>query len=113
MTEFLRPVYHEMFIGNMKSKYIVQEPVIKVDNYQEIHHRIKKDNINIRKVCAKHLGSRNPWLPIKPNLNVNYYFLDKLKRLGWCVNAKVSMLYNIIASSREGNSAIHFDMTVV
>ena len=64
--------------------------MIKFDKYKEIHERIKRDNLNKRKVCAKYLGSPNPWLPVKPNLNVYYYYLDKVKKLGWCVNAKVS-----------------------
>ena len=84
----------------MKEKYIVQEPVLKFDKYQEVRQRIKNDKINVIKVCAKHLGSRNPWLPVKPNLNVNYYFLDKIKKLGWCVNAKVSVISIIIAITR-------------
>lgn len=76
----------------MNGRYIVQKPVIKFDRYKEIRKRIEKDNMNIRKVCAKHLGSVNPWLPVKPHLNVYYYFLDKVKKLGWCVNAKVSII---------------------
>ena len=69
--------------------------MIKFDKYKEIRERIKRDNLNIRKVCAKYLGSRNPWLPVKPNLNVYYYYLDKVKKLGWCVNAKVGSVFII------------------
>ena len=63
----------------------------KIDPFINIKERIKHYAINQRKVCAKYLGSTNPWLPLKPHLNVQYYYLDKNKRLGWCVNAKVSL----------------------
>ena len=77
----------------MNRKYFVQSPVIKLDKYKDIRERIEKDNMNIRRVCAKHLGSRDPWLPVKPHLNVYYYYLDRFKKLGWCVNAKVGCIF--------------------
>ena len=60
-----------------------------LDPFTNIKLRIQEDNKNIRKVCAKYLDSKDPWLPIKPKSSVEYYFLDKPKKLGWCVNAKV------------------------
>ena len=62
----------------------------KIDPFINIKKRIEQYAINQRKVCAKYLGSTNPWLPVKPHTNVQYYYLDKSKKLGWCVNAKVS-----------------------
>ena len=62
----------------------------KIDPFINITERIKEYKINQEKVCAKHLGSISPWLPVKPHLNIQYYYLDKTKKLGWCVNAKVS-----------------------
>jgi hypothetical protein len=62
----------------------------KIDPFINIKQRIEEYAINQRKVCAKYLGSANPWLPVKPHLNVQYYYLDNSKKLGWCVNAKVS-----------------------
>ena len=51
---------------------------------------VEQDVINKRKVCAKFLGSINPWLPVKPGIDVLNYYIDKHKKLGWCVNPKVS-----------------------
>ena len=61
----------------------------KIDPFVSIKQRVKQYTINQRKVCAKYLGSTIPWLPVKPRLNIQYYYLDKTKKLGWCVNAKV------------------------
>ena len=78
-------------LGRTNEENILREPVIKVDQYKQIRKRIEIDNINIQKVCAKYLGSRDPWLPVKYRLGVKYYHLDKVKKLGWCVNLKVSI----------------------
>ena len=93
MYSILNKVYHEAHLGKTNGKYIIRDTVIKFEKCKDIRERIKRDNSNIRKVCAKYLGSRNPWLPVKPNLNVYYYYLDKSKKLGWCVNAKVSIIF--------------------
>ena len=62
---------------------------VELDPFTNIKLRIQEDNKSIRNVCAKYLDSKYPWLPIKPKPTVQYYFLDKTKKLGWCVNAKV------------------------
>ena len=62
---------------------------VELDPFTNIKLRIQEDNKSIRNVCAKYLDSKHPWLPIKPKPTVQYYFLDKTKKLGWCVNAKV------------------------
>ena len=87
--------FHETIIGQLETKYFVQKPDKQPDPFNEIEKRIEKDAINKQKVCAKYLGSINPWLPVKPKLNVYYYYLDRMRKLGWCVNAKVSNIYFI------------------
>ena len=62
----------------------------KIDPFINIKETVKQYKINQEKVCAKHLGSISPWLPVKPHLNTQYYYLDQTNKLGWCVNAKVS-----------------------
>ena len=62
---------------------------VELDPFTNIKLRIQEDNKSIRNVCATYLDSKDPWLPIKPKPTVQYYFLDKTKKLGWCVNAKV------------------------
>ena len=62
----------------------------KKEPFSSIKERIKEDAKNQRKVCAKYLGSTNPWLPVKPHLNVQNYYLDTGKKRGWCVTPKVS-----------------------
>ena len=59
------------------------------DHITKLKLRIQEDNKNIRKVCAKYLDSKDPRLPIQPKSSIQYYFLDDIKKLGWCVNAKV------------------------
>ena len=72
---------------NEKTIYVVEG---EIDPFSGIKERIKEYTKNRLKVCAKYSGSTDPWLPIKPHLNVQNYYLDKDKKLGWCVNAKVS-----------------------
>ena len=62
-------------------------------NMNDIETRIQNDNINIQRVCAKYLGSAKPYLPIKPKITVENYYLDNKTKLGWCVNPKVSERY--------------------
>ena len=58
--------------------------------FLSIERRIENDALHQRKICAKYLGSQSPLLPVKPNMNVNNFYVDKYKKLGWCVNPKVS-----------------------
>ena len=52
-----------------------------------------QDAKSIQKTCAKYFGSVHPWLPVKSNINtIKYYYFDRTKKLGWCVNAKVNNL---------------------
>ena len=74
-----------------KTKHFQKE---KIDSFINITERVKKYKINQEKVCEKYLGSISPWLPVKPHLNIQFYYLDKTKKLGWCVNAKVSAASN-------------------
>ena len=86
-----------MLIGQTKTKhfeYFETQSKETLDSFAKIEQRIEKDAFMKRKVCAKYLGSENPWLPVKPQLNVHYYYLDTNKKLGWCVNAKVSSFLN-------------------
>ena len=65
-----------------------------VDQLNSIAQRIRHDSHKIRDVCKKHRGSTNPWLPISMSnnslFNVRNYYLDGDKKIGWCVNAKVT-----------------------
>ena len=75
-----------------QTKYVQK---VRIDPFINITKRVKQFTINQEKVCAKYLGSISPWLPVKPHLNIQYYYLDKTKKLGWCVNAKVSAVSDI------------------
>ena len=59
-----------------------------------VERRIEKDAMNIRKVCAKYIGSISPWLPTKPVINIDNFYLNTDRKLGWCVNPKVSKKNN-------------------
>ena len=80
-------VYYATYLLEIQKVYSKQKTI---DPFENIKTRIEKDTINKRKVCAKYQGSTNPWLPVKSPLNVKHYYLDQSKKLGWCVNAKVS-----------------------
>ena len=45
-------------------------------------------------MCAKYLGSIDPWLPVSPQRNVQFYYIDQNKKRGYCVNAKVAYHYD-------------------
>ena len=80
-------VYYGTFVHqtNYRKLNLEYEP----DSITKLKLRIQEDNKKIRKACAKYLDSKDPWLPIQPKSSVQYYFLDEIKKLGWCVNAKV------------------------
>ena len=78
--------------GEIQTKYFQEH---KRDTFTDIRNMVKQDAMNKRRVCAKYLGSINPWLPVKPGLDVYNYFMDKSKKLGWCVNPKVSTHSNL------------------
>ena len=59
------------------------------ENFENIKKRIIDDKNQVEKTCAKYLGSVDPWLPVRPHLNVQNYYLDNEKKRGYCVNAKV------------------------
>ena len=58
-------------------------------NFENIRIRIIGDKNRIEKTCARYLGSTDPWLPVRPQKNVQNYYVDNDKRRGYCVNAKV------------------------
>ena len=90
MVRFVIPL-HKVCYSTFVQQANYKENNLKgeLDSFTNIKLRIQEDNKNIRNVCAKYLDSKDPWLPIKPKSSVQYYFLDKTKKLGWCVNAKV------------------------
>ena len=51
-----------------------------------IERRVQNLATNVQKICAKYLLSAQARLP----KNVDNFYLDKDRKLGWCVNAKVS-----------------------
>ena len=61
---------------------------------EKVERRNQADITNIQKVCAKYLGSINPWLPTKSKININNFYLDRGRSLGWCFNPKVSHKHN-------------------
>ena len=67
-------------------KEVIQE------KFSYIKRRILSDNYKIEKVCAKYLGSHDPWLPVQPVKNVQHYYIDNDKKRGYCLNAKVKIL---------------------
>ena len=56
----------------------------------EIQKRIQADSVNIQKICTKYRGSIKPWLPVKSQINVENFYLDRERKIGWCLNPKVS-----------------------
>lgn len=86
----MHQVCHEMFIGKIKIRYFDKYDENELNLFPKLKERISRDAERIQKTCAKYAGSLNPWLPLKPNINVQYYYLERTKKLGWCVNAKVS-----------------------
>ena len=63
-----------------------------VDKFLNTKQRIIKDKKRIEKTCARYLGSQDPWLPVIPPKNGicgMCYYIEKNKKLGHCVNAKV------------------------
>jgi len=72
--------------GEIQTKYFQEH---KRDTFTDVRNMVKQDAMNKRRVCAKYIGSINPWLPVKPGLDVYNYYMDKSKKLGWCVNPKV------------------------
>ena len=68
-----------------------QKEVIQ-EKFSNIKRRILSDKNKIEKVCAKYIGSHDPWLPVQPVKNVQHYYIDNDKKRGYCVNAKVKTL---------------------
>ena len=66
-----------------------RQPPQKHHRFSDIKNRITKDNENIKKMCSKYLSSANPPLPKRPNIRTEQYHMNKEKKLGWCINAKV------------------------
>ena len=63
-----------------------------VDRFLNTKQRIIKDKKRIEKTCARYLGGLDPWLPVTPPKNGicgMCYYIEKNKKLGHCVNAKV------------------------
>lgn len=59
--------------------------------FEIIKNRIRTDRKRIDKICAKYLGSNDAWVTNDTQKNELNYFIDKSNRLGYCLNAKVSL----------------------
>lgn len=62
------------------------------EKLENIRKRVISDKNKIEKTCAKYLGIVDPWLPVRPQENVQNYYVDNDKKRGWCVNAKVRII---------------------
>ena len=56
----------------------------------EIEERIMKDKANILKICNKYRGSKRQKLEYPAKIQANNFYINEDRKLGWCVNAKVS-----------------------
>ena len=59
------------------------------NGFDIIENRILADKERIEKTCAKYRNSINAWLTNKIQKIEWNYFLEKHKKLGYCVNPKV------------------------
>ena len=62
-----------------------------------IKNRIRTDRKRIDKICEKYLESIDAWKANDKQFHELNYFLDENKKLGYCLNAKVSL--NIVIYS--------------
>ena len=60
--------------------------------FSNIEKRIKQDKQNIDALCQNYLFSSQPFVTVKINnqpIQIQNYYMNKEKKLGWCINAKV------------------------
>ena len=59
--------------------------------------RYQRDLSRIQRTCIKYLGSLIPWKPLSTNKKEDKwnYYVDKERKIGWCLNPKVFYLLNL------------------
>ena len=60
--------------------------------FSNIEKRMKQDKQNIDALCENHLLNSQPFVSVKINyqpIQIQNYYINKDKKLGWCINAKV------------------------
>ena len=88
---FLFFMYTSNISDNVTNSNLLRRPLPHKyhDPFSDIEKRIKRDKRNIKKMCEKYLSSIHPFEPDKPNIKIQNYYMNKDKKVGWCVNPKV------------------------
>ena len=83
-------MYSTSVIEIRESGGLMKHPSPLIYGHFNIEERIKRDKQNIAMMCELYSSYTNPFVPINFNIKIgNYYYMNKDKNLGWCINAKV------------------------
>ena len=84
-------VYPESIAKYYKTvETLKRQPPQKHHRFSDIENRMIQDNKNIKKMCSKYLSTASPKIPKGQNIKIAQYHMNKEKKLGWCINAKVN-----------------------
>ena len=78
-----------------------RQPAQKNHRFLDIEDRIRRDKENIKRLCSNYLSSTHPPIPKRPDMKTKQYHMNKAKKLGWCINAKVGP---IVSNNNESKN---------
>ena len=82
-------MYSISVIEIWKSEGVLECPLLLRYDHFDFDNRMQRDNHNIAKMCVQYFLKNNKFVTKQFDATIENYYMNKDKRLGWCINAKV------------------------